>query len=181
MWRVEPIPDANAIQVVLWSRGRSTVREVYEITPLWLSLLASRKVNDFDVIARLRPGVTVREAQSEMDAISRRLATAHPQSNANTKVQVVPLRDHLLGKNRRVLGLLTICTVCVLLLACGNVANLLLSIAAGRQKEVAIRSALGASTVRIALQFLVESTLIAFAAASLGGLFASWGILRNVI
>jgi putative ABC transport system permease protein len=139
-------------------------------------LLASRKVNDFDVIARLRPGVSLQEAQSEMDAISRRLATAYPQTNANSKVQVVPLREHLLGKNRSVLGLLTICTVCVLLLACGNVANLLLSIAAGRQKEVAIRSALGASTVRIARQFLVESTLIAFAAASLGGLFASWGI-----
>src|SRR5207249_11109715 len=61
-------------------------------------------------------------------------------------------------------------------LACGNVANLLVSIAAGHQKEVEIRSALGASTVRVARQFLVESTLIAFAAASLGGLFASWGI-----
>src|SRR5262249_20938799 len=65
---------------------------------------------------------------------------------------------------------------CVLLLACGNVANLLLSIAAGRQKEFAIRSALGASSIRIARQFLVESTLLAFASAILGALLAAWEI-----
>jgi putative ABC transport system permease protein len=140
------------------------------------AIAASRKDNEYDVIARLRTGVTLDEAQSEMDAISRNLAIAYPRSNGNVKVQVVPLRGQLLGRNQRVLGLLTICTGCVLLLACGNVTNLLLSIAAGRQKEVAIRSALGASAVRIVRQFLVESTLIAFAAALLGGLLASWGM-----
>jgi len=140
------------------------------------AVIASRKDNDYDVIARLRPGITIEEAQSEMDAIAHNLAVAYPQSNVNVKVRIVPLREHLLGKNRRVLALLIICTICVLLLACGNVANLLLSIAAGRQKEVAIRSALGASSIRIARQFFVESTLLAFAAATLGVPLAAWGI-----
>jgi putative ABC transport system permease protein len=146
-------------------------------------LEASRKAADRDVIARLRPGVTLQEAQAEMDTISHNLAVAYPQSNANLKVRVVPLREQLLGSNKRVLNLLTICTVCVLLLACGNVASLLLSLAAGRQKEVAIRAALGASALRITRQFVMESTLIACAAALVGGLSAWWGIrlLRPLI
>jgi putative ABC transport system permease protein len=139
-------------------------------------LEASRKAADRDVIARLQPGVTIEQAQAEMDAIARNLAVAYPQSNANLKVRVVPLREQLLGSNKRVLSLLTICTACVLLLACGNVASLLLSLAAGRQKEVAIRAALGASALRITRQFVLESSLIACAAALLGGLFAWWGI-----
>jgi putative ABC transport system permease protein len=140
------------------------------------AIIASRKDNDYDVIARLQPGVTVEAAQVEMDAITRNLAVAYPESNLNMQVRVVPLREHLLGKNRRVLALLIVCTICVLLLACANVASLLLAIAAGRQKEVAIRSALGASSVRLARQFLAESTVLAFVAALFGALLAAWGI-----
>src|SRR5262249_39269889 len=139
------------------------------------AIIESRKDNDYDVIARLRPGVTIEAAQSEMDTIARNPAVAYPYSNSNMKVRVVPLREHLLGKNRRVLALLIVCTICVLLLACGNVANLLLAIAAGRQKEVAIRSALGASSIRIAQQFFgrvhvarIRSRVVRRAACCLG-------------
>ena len=93
-------------------------------------------------IARLRPGVSLEQAQAEMDAISRNLAAAHPETNNGLSVRVVPLRDQVLGGSRRVLFLLFACTGFVLLVACGNVANLLLARAAARQKEVAIRVAL---------------------------------------
>jgi len=127
-----------------------------------------RDNGDFDVIARLRPGVSLEQAQSEMDTISRNLAVAHPDTNNGLSVRLVPLRDHVLGSARRVLFLLFACTALVLLVACGNVANLLLARATTRQKEVAIRVALGASRLRILRQFLAESALMALPAGAIG-------------
>jgi putative ABC transport system permease protein len=127
-----------------------------------------RDSGDLDVIARLRPGVPVEQAQAEMDTISRNLAAAYPETNTGLGVQVVVLRDHVLGASRRVLLLLFACTALVLLVACGNVANLLLVRATTRHKEVAIRAALGAARLRIVRQFLAESALIALPGAALG-------------
>jgi putative ABC transport system permease protein len=144
----------------------------------------SRRDNgDLDAIARLRPGVSLEQAQAEMDAISRNLAAAHPDTNNGLSVRVVPLRDQVLGGSRRVLLLLFACTGFVLLVACGNVANLLLARATTRQKEVAIRAALGASRLRIVRQFLAESALIALPAGTIGvGLaYGSLLLLRPLI
>ena len=142
-----------------------------------------RDNGDFDVIARLRPGVSLEQAQSEMDTISRNLAVAHPDTNNGLSVRLVPLRDQVLGRARRVLLLLFACTGLVLLVACGNVANLLLARARTRQKEVAIRAALGATRLRILRQFLTESALMALPAGAIGvGLaYGSLALLRPLI
>jgi putative ABC transport system permease protein len=127
-----------------------------------------RDNGDLDAIARLRPGVSLEQAQVEMDTISRNLAATHRETNDGLSVRVVPLRDHVLGESRRVLLLLFAATGLVLLVACGNVANVLLARATTRQKEVAIRAALGAARLRIARQFVAESVLIALAAGVIG-------------
>src|SRR5438128_3016795 len=142
-----------------------------------------RDSGDLDVIARLRSGVSVEQAQAEMDTVSRNLAAAYPETNSGLTVQVVPLRDQVLGESRRALLLLFACTGFVLLVACGNVANLLLARATTRQKEVAIRAALGAARLRILRQFLAESALIALSAGAIGvGLaYGSLVLLRPLI
>ena len=142
-----------------------------------------RDSGDLDAIARLRPGVSLEQAQSEMDTISRNLAVAHPDTNTGLSVRVVSLRDQVLGSARRVLFLLFASTGLVLLVACGNVANLLLARATMRQKEVAIRAALGAARLRILRQFLVESALVALPAGAIGvGLaYGGLALLRPII
>jgi putative ABC transport system permease protein len=136
-----------------------------------------RDNGDLDAIARLRPGVSLAQAQAEMDAISRNLAATHPETNNGLRVRVTPFRDHVLGGSRRVLLLLFACTGVVLLIACGNVANLLLARAGARRKEVAIRAALGAARLRILRQFLVESALIALPAGAIGVILAYGSLL----
>lgn len=142
-----------------------------------------RDNGDLDAIARLRPGVSLEQAQAEMDTISRNLAAAHRETNDGLSVRVVPLRDHVLGGSRRVLWLLFAATGVVLLVACGNVANLFLARAATRQREVAIRAALGAERLRILSQFLAEAAWIALPAGAIGvGLaYGSLVLLRPLI
>src|SRR5262249_21829536 len=123
------------------------------------------------------------QAQAEMDTISRNLAAAHPETNSGLTVRVVLLRDQVLGGSRRVLLLLFACTGFVLLVACGNVANLLLARAATRQKEVAIRAALGAARSRIFRQFLAESAVMVLPTGGIGITLAygSLAFLRPLI
>lgn len=144
---------------------------------------AKRDNGDLDVIARLRPEVSLKQAQAEMDTISANLAKAHPETNNGLSIRVVPLRAQVLGGSSRVLILLFACTALVLLVACGNVANLLLVCAITRQKEVAVRVALGAARLRVLQQFVAESSVIALAAGTIGvGLaFGSLAILRPLI
>ena len=127
-------------------------------------------------IARLRPGVTVAEARAEMSAIQSHLDELYPDANRGVGADVVPLKLAMTQDFTGMLLLLAGAVGLVLLIACANVANLLLSRSASRNREFAIRSALGASRQRVVRQLLTESTMLSLAGAALGLAIAKWSI-----
>jgi putative ABC transport system permease protein len=127
-------------------------------------------------IALLRPGVSIRDAQTQLTAIARSLETETPQRNTGWGARVVGLRDQLSSEYRRALLVLAGAVAFVLLIACANVANLLLARGAARQREIAIRSALGAGRGRVVRQLLTESLVLAGAGGAAGLLLAFWGL-----
>jgi predicted permease len=151
-------------------------------TRLWLPLAKDaahqkRDQRNIDTVGRLAPGVSLKQALTEMKTISAQLAQAYPETNKEIAAEVIPYTERSTGGSIRVVLLSMQGAVgFVLLIACANVANLLLSRAVGRTRETSIRCALGASRWRIVRQLLIESVLMSFAGGVLGLAFAVGGV-----
>ena len=158
-------------------------------TELWVPLAfsdqewAERGSHFLFVIARLKPGATLERAGADMNVIAQRLARQYPDNDRDMGARVVPLQEQFVGNSARGLVVLLIAVGCVLLIACANVANLLLARTAGRTREIAMRTALGASGLRVARQLLTENLLLAGVGGLFGVLLAYWSfsILKQLI
>ncbi len=173
-------PDAVGRSVTVGSSSVTIIgvaaaeaRLVEPATDLWMptTFAWANRVDEgrfIQVVGRLAPGVELDRARAEMAEVSRRLEQAHPDFNTGWGVSLVPLAEQLVGDVRPALLLLLAAVALLLLVACANVANLLLARAAGREREIAIRTALGAGSGRIFRQLATESVILVVAAAVLG-------------
>jgi len=135
----------------------------------------SRSAHNYRVVARLKPDVTLEQAQAQMTAIGTRLEEKYPDSNAGKSVSVTRMRDAMVSDFRLMLWIMLAAVGVVLLIACANLANMLLARSVARTKEIAIRAALGAGRGRIVRQLITESVAMALLAGAVGVLLALWG------
>ena len=146
--------------------------------PAWVATeTKSRSAHNYQVIGRLKPGVSIAQAGDEMLAISRRLEEQYPSSNAAKIAIVLPLQDVLVGDTRQTLYVLLGAVAVVLLIACANVANLLLARSTSREREMVVRAAVGADRWRLVRQLLTESAVLGLLSAALGVWLARLGVL----
>ena len=189
LWQRNFGGDSNIIgKTVEVSRRARTVIGVMprgfrfpEVSELWVPLAFTTKIytrNDhgLDAIARLKDGVTLTQAQTEMNTIARRIEEQNPVTNEGLGVRVISLHENLSGNYRDALLILLGVVGCVLLVACVNVANLMLARATARQKEFALRAALGAGRWQIMRQLLIESMLLALIGGALGFVLSIWAL-----
>lgn len=160
-------------RIQLWAASRYRVPE--PPFDLGSDPAESRGAEYFDAVGRLKDGVTLRQAQAQLSAVAAAIAETSPETNRDEGVLLTPLLDTLVGDVRPTLYVLFGATGLLLLIATANVANLLLVRASGRDREVALRLALGASRWRIASQLATESLLLAMTGAVAGFLLAHWG------
>src|SRR5215831_7851277 len=150
--------------------------EIYSPIAMSPELVQSLRDHSYYVIGRLKDGVTIANAQADIDTIAARLATQYPDTNVGAGAMVYPIVADTTRSYSAAMWIMMAAVGFVLLIACANVANLMLARAGGRQKEIALRAALGASRWRIIRQLLVECVVIALIGGAAGVVIAFWGI-----